>query len=163
MAISDFTINPCRRNIFDIFQIDKSEIDLRVINGASKNAREMWKYGKLKARDGSTLELSEAELNAMVNCLLNPLERLRAEQFTHQAHHFIEDEQLARCLRRLETETDLMPDLVNGLQESLFGRLIRFLPPLAPRNLSDDLAWPEPPEPCDLTRETLAMAILRDR
>jgi len=162
MVADDFSFNPCRRNIFDVFPIDKSQTDLKAINEKRRNAREQWQYGQLVARDGAKLTLSEAELNAFESLLLDPVERLKAEQFVHQAHRFSQDEELAACLQQLKNQTDLLPELLADLQAAILARLSRFLPPLAPPRLPDDLPWPAPPEPLDLLLEPLEAVILRD-
>lgn len=162
MAADDFSFNPCRQNIFDVFPIDKSETDLKAINEKRRSAREQWQYSQLVARDGSKLTLSEAELNAFERLLLDPVERLKAEQFVHQAHSFSQDEELAACLQQLENQADLLPDLLADLQAEILAGLSRFLPPLAPPRMPDDLPWPAPPGPFALALEPLEALVLRD-
>jgi hypothetical protein len=162
--MEDFSRNPCRHHLFEVFALDKSETDLRIIRAATQAARDRLGFGRLVARDGTALELTEAELNALEKKLLTPLERLQAEQLVHQAHAFSSDRELARCLGRLaEEDRDPMPGLVADLQAQALRVLLKTTPPLPPpSSLSDDLPWPPEPEACELRRESLLDAILRN-
>lgn len=161
----DFTHNPCRRGIFDIFALDRAETDLRAVRAAVQGARDRLQYGRIVARDGSELELTEADLNAAEKVLLDPVERLKAEQLVHQAHRFSEDAELRALVGRLaEDAVDPLPGLVAEIEPAALLAAARgLLPPLAPPPLADDLPWPPPPEPLELHREPLERAILRDR
>ena len=159
--MEDFTFNPCIRNIFEVFEIDKQETDARVINEARRRTWEKWESKHLTTQDASII--SKAELNAMEKRLLDPVERLKAEQFVHQAHRFSPDEELSQCLGRLDSEFDPWPELLAELRKALLARLSRFLPPLEVITLDDDIAWPPVPEPFDPKLETPARTILRDR
>lgn len=162
--MEDFGRNPCRHHLFEIFALDKSETDLRIIRAATQAARDRLGFGRLVARDGTAIELTEAELNALEKKLLTPLERLQAEQFVHQAHAFSGDRELARCLDRLaEEDQDPMPGVVAEVQAQALRTLLKTAPPLPiPSPLADDLPWPPEPEAYPLRRETLPDAILRD-
>ncbi len=155
--------NPCRHNIFDAYAIDKSEIDIKVIRGASLKARDQLKFGKIVARDGAELQLTEAELNEMDKVLFDPVARLKSEQFVHQAHSFSQDEELTVLVRQLEEARDPLPDLLAKIQARTLATLVRqVLPQPVPQPLADDLT-PVELEPLDLQLESLRDAILRDR
>src|SRR6476660_9069107 len=110
--MEDFTQNPCRHHLFEVFALDKSETDLRALRTAVQAARDRLRFGRLLARDGSQLQLKEADLNALEKQLLNPVECLKAEQLVHQAHPFARDGALALCLDRLAAEDkDPLPGL----------------------------------------------------
>jgi hypothetical protein len=158
-------VNPCRRNIFDVFQIDKSETDIASIRNAIREARNRLGYGEMIGSDGTKLELSEAELNNMESVLLDPVARLKEELFVHQAHPFLKDQALAGCIDRLaalEKKSDAMKDLISETRKPLLTALARFLPPLSPLTLEDDLPWPEPPAPMPITRKSLEEGIFSD-
>lgn len=156
--------NPCHGNVFDVFLIDKSETDVRVIREELRNARDRLEFDKFRTRDGRRLTLSEAELNRMEAILLDPLQRLQAEQFVHQAHLFSEDEELARCLTELTLEEeDPIDDLLSTLEQALLRMIVGALPPPEPCPIEDDLPWPNEPGSCPPQLETLEEAILRDR
>jgi hypothetical protein len=163
--MENFNGNPCRHHLFEIFALDKSETDLRVIRAATQAARDRLRFGRLVARDGTEIALTEAELNALEKQLLTPLERLKAEQLVHQAHTFANDPELSRCLGRLaEEDQDPMPGLVADVQAQALRALLKTTPPLPPPSpLADDLPWPPEPEGCPLRRESLTDAVLRDR
>ena len=162
--MEDFRRNPCRHHLFEVFALDKSETDLRVIRAATQAARDRLRFGRLMARDGTEIALTEAELNALEKQLLTPLERLQAEQLVHQEHTFGSDQELTRCLERLaEEDTDPMPGVVAEVQAQALHILLKTAPLLQPPpSLADDLPWPPEPEACELRRESLADAILRD-
>ncbi len=164
MGKIDISKNPCRRNIFDVYPIDKLETDIRAIRAASQQARDQLKFGKIVARDGSELSLSEADLNEMDEILFDPVARLKAEQFVHQPHLLSRDEELAGLLRQLETETcDPLPNLLIEVQVgSLLTFVRQVLPEPAPPPLADDLPEVEL-ERLDLRLESWKEAILRDR
>jgi hypothetical protein len=118
------------------------------------------------ARDGSPLTLSEAELNAMESVLLDPVERLKAEQFVHQAHPFSKDAEIGEGVKRLqhlEAHGDPMADVLIDMRTALLAVVSRFLPVPEPPVLADDLPWPAVPEPGEVILESLEAAILRDR
>lgn len=163
--MEDFRRNPCRHHLFEVFVLDKSETDLRVIRAAAQTARDRLRFGRLAARDGTGIALTEAELNALEKQLLTPLERLQVEQLVHQEHTFGGDPELARCLERLaEEDGDPMPAVVAEAQARALRILLTTAPPLQPpAPLADDLPWPPEPEACELRRESLTDAVLRDR
>jgi hypothetical protein len=155
--------NPCRRNIFDVYRIDKSETDIRVIRAASQKTRDQLKFGKIVARDGSELSLSEADLNETDEILLDPVARIKAEQFVHQVHLFSQDDELAGLMRQLEVEAhDPLPDLLVEIQRGSLLTIVRqVLPEPAPSPLADDLPEVEL-ERLELRLESRKNAILRD-
>lgn len=153
--------NQARRSIFHVFRIDKSVTDIKSINEAVNEAKRRVKFGKVVAGDGTPLD--EAQVNSLLKSLLDPIERLKAEQFVHQAHLFSKDGELAECVSRLEQADDPLPQLLAASRGSVLSLLYRFLPPLTPPALEDDLPWPEPPTALALVREGLEDAILRDR
>jgi len=157
-------VNPCRHNIFDVFLIDKSEMDIGIIREKIRAARDRLDSGNLRARDGRELTLSEAEVNPMEAILLDPLGRLQAEQFVHQAHLFSQDEELVRVMAQLDRQkNDPVEQLLGPLEKALLRSLTRALPPLKQRRLEDDLPWPDEPGSCAVQREPPEAAILRDR
>jgi hypothetical protein len=164
MGKIDSKKNPCRRNIFDVFKIDKSETDIKTIRGASQKSRDQLKFGKIVARDGTELSLTEADLNEMDKILFDPVARLQAEQFVHQAHLFSQDEELGGLMRQLETEGhDPLPDLLAEVQAGALLALARqVLPEPAPPALADDLPQVEL-DPLELHLEPWKDVILRDR
>ena len=164
MGKIDFKKNPCRRTIFDVFAIDRSETDLRVIRTASQKARDQLKFGRILARDGTELSLTEADLNEMDKILFDPVERLKAEQFVHQGQLFSQDEELASLMRDLVTENrDPLPDLLAEIQAgALLGLARTMLLEPSPVPLEDDLPAVEL-EALELELEPLKDAILRDR
>lgn len=155
--------NPCRCTIFDVYPIDKSEIDIRVIRAASQKARDQLKFGKIVARDGGELSLSEANLNEMDEILFDPVARLQAEQFVHQAHSFSQDEELADLMRQLGEEgRDPLPGLLTDIQAGALLAIARqILPEPTPPPLADDLPEVEL-ERLELRLESWKEAILRD-
>lgn len=163
--MEDFSRNPCRHHLFEVFALDKSETDLRRIRDAAQAARGRLGFGRIVARDGTEIQLTEAELNALEKKLLTPLERLQAEQLVHQVHTFASDRELSRCLGRLaEEDQDPMPGVVAEVQAQALRALLRTAPPLPiPAPLPDDLPWPPEPEAYPLRSESLADAVLRDR
>ncbi len=163
--MDDFSNNPCRSHLFEIFALDKSETDLRTLRSAVNTTRDRLRFGKIKARDGSEIELTEADFNALEEKLYDPLQRLQAEQLVHQEHLFAGDQELISALRELEDEdpapfTDLLEE---ARPQVLLAVLQAFLPSFEPPVLVDDLPWPEEPEPFELHREPLEEAILRER
>ena len=163
MAGQDFTTNPCRRNIFDVFPVDKADTDMKNVREAMRSARDQWKFGHIVARDGTQLTLTEAELNAMERLLLDPVERLKAEQFVHQTHLFANDADIVRCVQQLEDKDDPIQDVLTDLQGALLAMVRHAIPPLQPPLMEDDLPWPPEPGPCDVMFEPLESAILRER
>jgi CelD/BcsL family acetyltransferase involved in cellulose biosynthesis len=160
----DLKKNPCRRNIFDVFPIDRSETGLKTIREASQKARDQLKFGKIVARDGTELSLTEADLNEMDKILFDPVARLKAEQFVHQAHLFSQDEELADLMRQLAAESrDPMPGLLAEIQAGSLLALVRqVLPEPTPERLEDDLPQVDV-EPLEIQLEAWKDAILRDR
>jgi hypothetical protein len=163
MVGHDFTINPCRHNIFDVFPIDKSDTNMKNVREAIRNARDQWKFGRIVARDGTEITLTEAELNAMESILLDPVERLKAEQFVHQEHRFSQDAEIVQSMHQLEKTQDPMQNVLADIRMALLVVVSRFLPVLEPPPLPDDLPWPVAPGPCEMAFESLETAILRDR
>lgn len=163
MAASAFDTNPCRRSIFDVFTVEKAETDMRVIFEAIRAARGNREYGRIVARDGSEINITEAELNAMESVLLDPVERLKAEQFVYQSYHFSKDAELSECAQSLVTTEDPMYAILGKIQAASLSVVTRLVPPLEPAPFADDLAWPEAPGPFRLELEPLAQLILRDR
>jgi hypothetical protein len=162
MGKIDLSRHPCRRSIFDVFEIDKSETDIKVIRAASQKAREQLKFAKIVARDGTELSLTEADLNEMDKILLDPVARLKAEQFVHQAHSFSQDEKLAALMRQLEEVCDPLPGLLAEIQAGALASLARkVLPQSVPPPLEDDLP-PVVIEPLELQLESLRDSILRE-
>jgi len=155
--------NPCRRSIVDVYPIDKSETDLRAIRTASQKVREQLRSGKIVARDGSELSLSEADLNRLDKTLFDPVARLKAEQFVHQAHLFSQDEELADLMQQIREEgRDPLPDLLTDIQAGALLAIARqVLPEPAPLPLADDLPEVEL-ERLELRHEPWKEAILRD-
>jgi hypothetical protein len=163
--MEDFSRNPCRHHLFEVFALDKSETDLRAILTTTQAARDRLHFGKIVARDGTEIQISESELNALEKGLLTPVERLKAEQFVHQAHTFSRDPELAWCIEGLTGEdVDALPELLAEVQGQTLLAVVRTtMPLLAPPPLADDLPWPPEPESRAPQRETLAEAVLRDR
>jgi hypothetical protein len=163
--MDDFRRNPCRFHLFEVFAVDRSETDLRTLRAAVQTARDRLRYGRIVARDGTELELTEAQLNALESELLDPLRRLRAEQLVHREHPFTRDPELATLLGELQDEEldPFPPLLADARTELLTAVLDVFLPTYHPPPLPDDLPWPPDPEPLELHREPPEEAILRDR
>jgi hypothetical protein len=162
MGASAFGTNPCRRSIFDVFAVEKTETDMRVIFEAIRAARGNRGYGRIIARDGSEINLTEAELNAMESVLLDPVKRLKAEQFVYQSHYFSKDAELSECAQSLVTTEDPMQDILSKIQAASLSVVTRLVPPLEPAQLANDLAWPEAPGAFRLELEPLGQSILRD-
>jgi hypothetical protein len=163
--MEDFSKNPCRHHLFEVFALDKSETDLRAVRAATQAARDRLHFGRIVARDGTEIQISESELNALEKELLTPVERLKVEQLVHQAHAFSRDPELARCIERLAGEdVDALPELLAEVQGQALLAVVRTtMPLLTPPPLADDLPWPPEPEGRAPRRETLEEAVLRDR
>ncbi|HWP43376.1 MAG TPA: hypothetical protein VNO14_09090 [Blastocatellia bacterium] len=162
MAI-DFSVNPCRRSIFDVFRLDKGETAIPAILRAVADAKERLKFGRNRSSDGTDLELTEAQLNNLQERLFDPLARLKEEQIVHQTHLFAQDEELARGIAALEERDDGLKDALAQAQEASLRVVGRLLPPPDCSRIEDDLPWPELPAPLALRREALDDAILRDQ
>ena len=162
--MEDFNRNPCRYHIFDIFALDKSETDLRKIRAAIQATRDRLHFGKIEARDGTTIQLSEAEFNTLEKELVHPVERLKAEQLVHQAHAFSRDAELARCIESLANqEGDTLPKLLHEVQgQALLAVVKATIPLLVSSPLADDLPWPPEPPAYFPKRESREDAILRE-
>lgn len=162
----EFKVNPCRCSVFDVFQLDKTETDIRAIREAIRETKNRFKCGVLVNADGIPMSLTEAQLNNLEKKLLDPVERLKEEQLAHQAHPLGKDEALSSCLQALAARKegdDPTAALFAEMQGALLKLLGRFMPPLDPPHLDDNLPWPESPAPMTLVREGLEEAILRDR
>lgn len=154
--------NPCQRNLFDVYPLDKSEADIKAIRTAAQKVRDQLKFGKIVARDGTELSLTEADLNEMDKILFDPVARLKAEQFVHEAHSFSQDEELAVLMQQLEETRDPLPGLLDDIQSGALVTLARqVLPEPVPPPLADNLP-PVELEPLELQLELLREAILRD-
>jgi hypothetical protein len=161
--MEDFTRNPCRHHLFEIFNLDKSETDLRAIRTAVQEVQGRLRYSRIVARDGTVLTLSEADLNTLSKVLLTPLERLKTEQLVHQAHAFSQDRELALCMESLAVEEeDPLPGLIAEVQGQALRTLVRTALPLPSPFLADDLPWPPEPEGYELRRESIKEAIQRE-
>ncbi len=163
--MDDFSRNPCRSHLFEIFGLDKSETDLRALRSAVQTTRDRLRFGKIKARDGSEIELTEADSNALEEKLFDPLQRLQVEQLVHQEHLFAKDPELISALDELKDE-DPAPLTVlveEARPQVLLAVLQAFLPSFEPPVLAVDLPWPEEPESFGLHREPLEDVILRER
>jgi hypothetical protein len=162
--MDDFSRNPCRHHLFEVFALDKSETDLRTVRAAAQAAHDRLRFGKLTARDGSELRMSEAELNRLEQVLMTPVARLAAEQLVHQAHSFAKDPELTGCIASLAAvAADPLAAELGPAQEQVLLRLVRdAMPPLPPSTLADDLPWPPPPPAWAPRRESPAEAVLRD-
>lgn len=142
--------NPHLHRLFEVFRLDKSETRLAVIREAVAAAR---------ARQA----LDEALLNNLETVLLDPLRRLRAEQFVHQAHSLTRDEELAGCLARLASERgDPLAGLLPALESALLKACAGLLPPFKPQPLADDLPWPPDPGALPIEWEPAEREVLRD-
>ena len=161
--MESFQINPCRQNIFEVFRLDKVETDPGAILAAINKAKTQLSNGIMVARDGTEFSLSEAQLNNLEKILLDPLERLKAEQLVHQAHFFSHDEEFAGAAHALRQEDDSMQMLLVDMKSALVVVLGQFLPSFTPPHLEDDQPWPDPPAPLELVREAWTAAILRDQ
>lgn len=159
------TTHPCRYNAFEVFAVDPSETDLRLLRAAVQTARDRLRFGKVVARDGRELELTEADLNTLEQELLDPARRLQAEQFVHPQHLFARDPEIGLLLAELAgEEADPLPELLEEARPSILTAVLwTLLPTVTPPVLADDLPWPPDPEPCELKRESLEEAILRER
>jgi hypothetical protein len=163
---SEFETNPCRCSLFDVFHLDKAVTDIRAIREAIRDAKNRQRFDSLTARDGTPLQLTEAQLNNLEKRLLDPIERLKEEQLVHQAYLFGQDEALKSCVDALaasEDTTHQVGSLLSDTRTAVLQMISRFLPPLEPPQLADDLPWPEPPATRPAVREDLAEAILRDQ
>lgn len=165
---NEFKSNPCRQNLFEVFQLDKAETGIRAIREAVQVTKRRFVNGggKLPMRDGTEMELTEAQLNQMEKKLLDPLTRLKEEQIAHQAHRFAHDEAFGGRLQALaayEETAGQVGTLLAETQSATLAMVKRYLPPFTPPALADDLPWPEPPAPGTPRREDLAAAILRDQ
>ncbi len=163
-----FDQNPYRRNAFDAFPLDKRETNLRVIRTAIAASQGDWKDrgGTLVARDGTPWEVSEAQLNGLVEIILDPLKRLQEEQFVHREHLFTEDDEVAAASAALEEElrqATTSNAVLSVLRDRLIAMLGRLLPPPAPAPLVDDLPWPEPLTPFRVEIEAFGVTIFRER
>ena len=162
--MEDFSKNPCRHHLFEVFALDRSETDLRTVRAAVQAARDHLRFGKIVARDGAELRLSEADLNALEAELLSPIERLKAEQLIHQEHTFLRDPELSRCLESIAREEgDVLAELLAKVQgEALLAVVRATLSPLPSSPLPDDLPWPPAPEGQAVRHESLLDAVLRE-
>jgi hypothetical protein len=160
--------NPYRHNAFDAFPLDTQETTIKTIRRVIGQARSDWKdhKGRLVARDGTEWERTEAQLNGLVETMVDPLRRLQAEQFVHREHIFARDPELIAAAEALGAElrdTIASPQILDDLRGSLVGELSKFLPAPAPARLADDLPWPEMPAPIEIALEPLTQTILRER
>lgn len=160
--------NPCRRTAFEAFGLDKNETSIKNIRRATTQARASWKDngGKLTAGDGSEWELSEAALNSLEKQILDPLERLRLEQFVHEEHWFATGDELAQLLADVEQaagQDHAWLQLLDQLDTALLQRVVRFLPELERPAIEDDLPWPDPPEAAAVELEPFEVTILREK
>lgn len=162
MAATDFNINPCRRSIFDVFRLDKSETGIMAIRQAVLEAKERLKYGRIVSRNGTEIEITQAQMNNLQDRLFDPIARLKEEQIVHQAHLFAQDVELVRAIEALEEKGDGLEEVISDTRLALLQMVGRMLPPLEHSRLEDDLPWPDPPAPLALAREGLDEAILRD-
>jgi hypothetical protein len=163
---NEFKNNPCRLNLFEVFWLDKAETGIRAINEAIQATKNRAKFGKLTTRDGTELDLSEAQLNRLEKELRDPIARLREEQIAHQIHLFAHDEALAGQLQALvkrEEAAGQVRTLLAETQSATLAMVRNYLPPFTPPALADDLPWPEPPAPGAPTREDWDAVILRDQ
>lgn len=158
-----FDENPCRMNLFEIFQIDRSVTDLRAIRGRVNDTLDLWKHNenKITFRTGEVHAIEHALLNALQGRLFNPVQRLKEEQFAHQVHSFAGDEELLGALRSL-TEEDAPIRVPTVAMATLVSAIGPLLPAVSPPQLEDNLPWPEPLAEFHVARESLADAILRD-
>ncbi len=158
-----FEENPCRWNLFEVFQIDRSVTDLKALRERVGDTRDLWKHhdGKVTLRSGEVHEIEEARLNDLAGRLFNPLLRLQEEQFAHQFHSFAGDDELLGAVKALAQEAAPLPapTVASAVLVSAIGPL---LPTLSPPRLEDNLPWPDPPAPLPVEREKLEDAILRD-
>lgn len=163
--MDDFARNPCRHHLFEVFGLDPSETDLRAIRTAVQTARDRLGFGRIVARDGTAIELSEADLNALEKELLTPVERLKAEQLVHSMRAFASDPELAWCIERLaQQDRDPVPELIADVRaQAVLAVIEAAVPLLAPPHLADDLPWPSAPASRALRRESLVESVLRDR
>lgn len=163
-----FDENPYRRNAFDAFPLSKLETSIRNIRRVINKARGDWKdnHGVLIARDGTEWQVTEARLNSLEEQLLDPLRRLRVEQFVHQEHLFAEDDEIRALAREIETglRREKMPaELLDRLRGELIARLTRLLPAPHPAPVTDDLPWPELPPALPVSLEPFESTLLRER
>jgi len=158
-----FEENPCRWNVFEAFQLDRSTTDLRAIRERVSDTFDVWKYHheQIKLRNGELRAIDEARLNELKKRLENPLQRLKEEQLAHQVHTFAGDEELLSAVRGL-AEPDAPGSVPTVAGAALLKSIGPLLPVVSAAKLEDDLPWPEPPSPFALERESLKDAILRD-
>ena len=155
--------NPCRRHAFEVFRIDKSATDLRAIRSQVKSAREAWDFDKhaVTGLDGVPFEVDEARLNELEKRLFDPLERLKEEQFVHQAHPFGADEELAGAIKDVLSHS-VSAAISCDARALIAGALGPLLPEIPPPAMPDDLPDPKWPAAFPIERESLEQAIMRD-
>jgi hypothetical protein len=158
-----FEENPCRWNLFEVFQIDRSLTDKRAINERVRLTRDQWKFNQEKVllRNGALCAIEESRLNELEGRLSKPLQRLKDEQFAHQFHSFAGDDELLGAVKGL-TEVTAPAQMPSVAGAALVGAIGPLLPAITPPRLEDDLPWPDPPEAFSVKREPLEDAILRD-
>jgi len=161
--------DPCSHNAFDAYAALATTLtDLRQIRSVIRRRKSDWEHaeGKVKCRDGSEWEISEAEMLAFEKELLDPIDRLRAEQFAHREHRFALDEELSSVLEELFAEkvdeSSFPTEVLAQVRESVVGKLTAYLPDPAPEPVDDELQWPVEPEPLELQYEKYEDTLLRD-
>jgi hypothetical protein len=155
--------NPCRRDLFEVFHIDKSATDLRSIHAWVKDKKEIWAHENhtVKGWDGEVFAVDEARMNALEARLFVPNERLIDEQFAHQPHPFAEDPELAAAIIELQAPRERAV-LAGDARAIVGGVLGPLLPKVSAPPMPDDLPEPARPAPFPIEKETLEQAILRD-
>jgi hypothetical protein len=155
--------NPCRRHPFEVFGIDKSETNRRNITSQVESAKDLLKHeqGAVKGPDGESFVVGEARINELEAILNDPLRRLQAEQFVHQAHPFSGDVELAAAL---EAEFSSVSAPLQTLDSGavIASALGPLLPEIEHADLPDDLPDPARPEPFPVEVERWDQTILRD-
>jgi hypothetical protein len=158
-----FEENPCRRNPFAVFMVDRSETNLRAIRLRVDAAWKDWEFHGKKIRnpDGSETEVDEARMNEMKARLEQPLKRLKEEQLVHRSRPFVWDREFEDAMKEFSAppEAPELPTLPRSAVLNLLGPL---LPEVPAPVLADDMPWPEPPPTFPREREPLEQAILRD-
>jgi hypothetical protein len=158
-----FEENPCRWNLFEVFQIDRSETNKRAILHRVSDTRDLWKHHEeiVVLRNGERRPTEEARLNELEGRLNNPLQRLKDEQLAHQFHSFAGDEELQSAVMRL-TEAVVPAQTPSVAGAALVSAIGPLLPSISPPRMEDNLAWPDPPAAFQVEQESLQDAILRD-
>ncbi len=158
-----FDNNPCRWNALEIFQIDRSTMERKVLNERINRTKEDWKFEgqKVRMRNGEMQALDEARLNDFQKRIDNPVLRLREEQLVHQVHSFTGNEEMLNAVKELQaSQCTTAPPSVAGT--ALIGVIGALLPSIPSHPMQDDLPWPEPLPPFRVEEEPLADAVLRD-